>query len=76
MNKTQVPDLPIIGRQYQNRQVTLHFFARRGVGHSLGSGTGSSVGRSVGLSAKSRNIVCFFPVTPKNVNHILGCVKT
>ena len=88
MNKTHVLDFPITGCQYHNRQVTLRFCARRGARRSAGSGIGLSAGRSVGsgtrpsagmsarLSAESRNIVHFLPVTSKNVNQILGSIKT
>jgi hypothetical protein len=76
MNKTNVPDSPIIGRQYHNRQVTLYFCARRSVGRSVRLGTKTSVGRSVRLSAKRKNAVRFLLVTQKNVNRILGSIKT
>jgi hypothetical protein len=72
MNKTHPPDSPITERQYNNHQVALYFCARR----SAKSGTRTSVGRSVGLSAGSKNVVHFHPVTPKNMNQILGSIKT
>ena len=47
MKKTHVPDFPIIGRQYHNRQVTLRFCVGRGVGQSAGSSAETSAGMSV-----------------------------
>jgi hypothetical protein len=76
MNKTHVPDFPITGRQYHNRQVTLHFCAIRSAGQSVGSGTRTSAGRSAGLSVGSRNVVHFFPVTPEKCELALGNHKT
>jgi hypothetical protein len=76
MNKTHVPDFPITGRQYHNRQVTLRFCAGRGVGRSVGSSAGTSTGRSVGSSARTRNVVRFFPVTPEKRELALGNHKT
>jgi hypothetical protein len=37
MNKPHVPDSPMIVCQYHNRQVALHFCARRSVGPSTGT---------------------------------------
>jgi hypothetical protein len=76
MNKTHVPDSPITGRQYHNRQVALRFCAIRSAGQSVGSGTGTSAGRSVGLSVGSRNVVHFCPVTPEKRELALGNHKT
>jgi hypothetical protein len=76
MNKTHVPDFPITGRQYLNRQVTLRFCAIHSVGQSVGSSAGTSTGRSVGSSVGSRNVVCFCPVTPKKCELDLGNHKT
>ena len=76
INKTHVLDLFVTGCQYLNHQVSLCFCAIHNVGQSVGSGTRTSAGRSVGLSAESRNVVHFHPVTPKNVNQILGSIKT
>jgi hypothetical protein len=76
MKKTHVSDFPIIGRQYHNHQVGLRFCAIGSAGRSVGLGTETSVGMSTELSAGSRNIVHFHPVTSKNVNEILGTVKT
>jgi hypothetical protein len=72
MNKTHMPDFPITGRQYHNRQVTLCFCAGRGVGRSAGS----SVGSSAKMSAGTRNVVHFCPVTPEKRELALGNHKT
>jgi hypothetical protein len=48
MKKTHVPDFSITGRQYLNRQVTLHFCAILSVGMSVRSSTGTSAGSSAG----------------------------
>jgi hypothetical protein len=76
MNKTHVPDFPITGRQYHNRQVALRFCAIRSAGQSVGSSARTSTGRSVGSSAGSRNVVRFFPVTPEKCELDLGNHKT
>jgi hypothetical protein len=88
MNKTHVPDFPIIGRQYHNHQVSLHFCAIHSAGQSDGSSVkmstrrsaGSSVGMSTGRSARSssrnRNVVRFFAVTPEKCELDLGNHKT
>jgi hypothetical protein len=68
MNKTHVPDLPITDRQCHNRQVAFHFCAIRSVG--------SSVGTRAGMSAGTRNVVRFFPVTPEKRELALGNHKT
>jgi hypothetical protein len=60
MNKTHVPYFPITGRQYLNYQVTLRFCAIRSAGQSVRS----SARMSAGSSARTRNVVHFFPVTP------------
>jgi hypothetical protein len=75
MKKTHVLDSPITGRQYHNLQFTHCFCAGRDVGRSAGLGTRLSAGMSTGLSAESRNVMRFFPVTPKNVNQILESIK-
>ena len=72
MNKTHVSDFPITGRQCHNRQVTLRFCAGRGAGRSVRM----SVGMSAGSSARTRNVVWFFPVTPEKCELALGNHKT
>jgi hypothetical protein len=59
MKKTHVPDLSIIGRQFHNRQLTLHFCAILGVGMSVRSSTRTSAGTSVGSSVGTGNMVHF-----------------
>jgi hypothetical protein len=76
MNKTQVSDSSPTGCQYHNRKISLRFCAGRGVGQSAGSSVGTSARMSAGSSVGSRNVVHFHPVTSKNVNQILGSVKT
>jgi hypothetical protein len=66
-----VLNFPITGRQYLHLQVTLHFCAI----HSAGQSARLSVGSSAESSARTRNVVHFFPVTPKNVNWLLEIIK-
>ena len=76
MNKTHVPDLPIISRQYLNRQVTLRFCAIRSAGQSAESSARTSTGRSARSSVRSRNVVHFFLVTREKCELDLGHHKT
>jgi hypothetical protein len=72
MNKTHVPDFPITGRQYHNFQVTLHFCVGRGDGRSARLSARTSARMSARSCARTRNVVCFFPVTPEKCELVLG----
>jgi hypothetical protein len=76
MNKTHVPNFPITGYQYHNRQVALRFCAIHNAGQSVGSSVGMSTGRSDRSSAGSRNVVRFFPIAPEKRELDLGNHKT